>query len=112
MADTEFFKGDSLTLNIEVTDGSGGAVDLSDALESEYGIFDPTGAQVVTKSLGSGISIAINVVTINLLPADTANVAPGRYVQELYILDADSAAHRPYQGDILLKRSYILAEVP
>jgi len=112
MADTEFHRGDSLTINIAVTDSSGNAVDLSDAQASEYGIFDGAGMQLVSKSIGAGVAIAANVVTVTLDPADTASLAPGLYTHELEVIDALDAVHTVYQGDILLKRDYILSEVP
>lgn len=110
MADSEFHRGDNWTLNISVTDSGGAAVDLSDAQASEYGIFDGGGIQVVTKQLGSGISIAANIVTVTLEPADTSSLAPGTYIQELEVIDALAAVHTVYQGDVLLKRDYIHSE--
>jgi hypothetical protein len=112
MVDTEFFKGDSLTLNIAVTDGSGAAVDLSGALSGKYGIFDGAGLPLVSKSLGDGISIAANVVTVTLLPADTASMLPGTYAHELEVIDSLAAVHTVYQGGIRVKRDYIVNEAP
>ncbi|PYJ11269.1 MAG: hypothetical protein DMF06_03395 [Verrucomicrobia bacterium] len=110
MADVVLYTGDSLVLNIAVADSNGEDADISNAQASAYGIFNLAGEQLVSKRQGFGVEITVNIVTVTILPADTVDLPPGTYVQELEVIDAEALVHTVYQGTIELRRGYIYSE--
>lgn len=107
MADFSLISGDSRTLQIAITDEAGAAVDVSSAQAIEYGIYDTTGTARVTKALGTGISVAANVITVEILPIDTANLLGGSYIQECQIITAAGRVNTVLQQTMTIKRDYI-----
>ncbi len=66
----------------------------------------------VTKTLGAGITVAAHIVTVEILPEDTAYLLGGTYQQEMEIITATGRVHTVLQGSITLGRDYIKRIAP
>jgi hypothetical protein len=99
--------GDSRTLTIPITDEGGNNVDVSTAQAIRYGIFKHGGDALVSKSLENGLSVVAHVVTVVLVPADTAALLAGSYPHELEIVTASGEVHTALQGTVTIRKDYI-----
>lgn len=80
------YRGAEHTLTVTATDNAG-AFDLSGASGAVFtlrqSIDDAEAA--VTKTLGDGVTVAANVVSVALDVEDTAGLSPGVYVWDLWV---------------------------
>jgi hypothetical protein len=106
--DYSMYSGDSRIITISIRDDAGANVDVTTAQSIRYGIFRGDGTLMFEKALLSGVTVAGSVVTVTLLPADTASIAPALYLHELQITLAAGAVATVLQGKIEIKRDYIL----
>jgi hypothetical protein len=103
------YSGDSQTLNIEIMDQDGVPYDVSGAQAIRYGIFSRTDESAVIKDLLDGVEVDGAMVTVTLLPEDTAHLPGGRYTHELEIIDADGDTSTVLQDTIVIQRDYLTA---
>ena len=109
---TTMFSGDDKTLNIEINligeDGSvGDPVDVSGATSIIYAVAIPrTGEILFQKTLDDGIEVDGEVVTVSIVPEDTAAAQAGNYTQELQII-LDGKVHTVLQGPFIITKDYI-----
>ena len=77
-------KGDTLSFNVEVTDGDGEmvTVDTADFTCKKHGI---DASNVFRKSLGAGITQDEDGLTVRVAPQDTENAEAGRYFYDLQL---------------------------
>lgn len=101
--------GDSMPLDFPLTDYvTGAAADLSTVTAIVYKMAtSPTATTAdVTKTLGAGITVSGNTVTVTLAPADTASLA-GVYFHELQVTGAGGTVETPIQGYLSIERDLI-----
>ncbi len=89
--DFELYKGDTFTRSITVTDGEGDPFDFTGASLSFIIKETKGGSNVLALSIGSGISISTNVITITVSAAQTASLAIKRYVYDLKFTSSGGA---------------------
>lgn len=106
MADFTMISGDTKTLTIAIRDEAGAAADVSLATAIAYGVFKSDGTAVMSKALGTGISVATSIVTVLLDPEDTAGQA-GTYMHELQITMSAGVVYTALQGEMTILRDYI-----
>ncbi len=101
--DINLFSGNTVDLIVTVTDANGVAIDLSGATIS-YIIVSSDGQTLLTKTNAEAaeISCIVNVITIYLLPADTASVN-GFYTHDLEITDASGNVVTSMNGSVIIK---------
>ena len=110
MADQNFslHSGDSKSVTVNIVNAAGVAVDVSTASAVVYKVAASPGSEaLVSKSLGSGISVAGSTVTITFAPADTATLAGGVYYHELEITDGDGNVQTAFTGYVLIEGDLI-----
>lgn len=83
MTNLSMTRGDSATFVLTLTDGDGDALDLEDAtiaFTAKREIFHDDEDAVISKSLGSGITVAdpaLGIAQLALSPTDTASLDSG-----------------------------------
>lgn len=111
MPDFTMYSGDDRSFNVGITNEEGDPEDVSDALSITYGVFHPrTGVEQFKKELGDGITVVTSVVTVTLLPEDTEALLGGTYIHELEIITAENKTYTALQGEIVIKRGFIIHE--
>jgi len=109
MADQNFslHSGDSKTLTVSIVNAAGTPVDVSTAAAIAYKLAaTPYSAALVSKALGSGISVATSVVSVTLLAADTALLA-GMMYQEMQITDGSGNVATVLTGQVMIEGDLI-----
>lgn len=96
--------GDSKNLKIKARDSDGNALPLVGASSVKWQLIDHiTGAVLVTKTLGSGITITDadeDFLTVPLIPADTTGLE-GDYIHESEVIDASGDTLTPRENQKL-----------
>jgi len=105
--DYTMYSGDSRQLNIEITDETGAPVDVSTSSAVVYAIFRRNGEQVISKTLGAGVVTDTSVVTVDLEPADTADLAGDTYLHECQLITVDDLVYTVLSGSIKVLRDHI-----
>lgn len=108
--DYGMYRGDSATLQISIVDEEDGAdLDVSTARAITWVMVKAVDESVLlTKTLGSGLSVSGNIVRVTLLPADTASLSPhAGFGHELEITDAFARVFTALQGTVQIMRDYI-----
>ncbi len=104
--------GDSLQLVVPVTNADGSDAVLTGA-SARYWMAPysfSTGTDVfLKKSIGSGISVAGNVITITLAPGDTESAGAGKHWHELEVLFADGWSSTVMTGEVTITRTLVRA---
>ena len=93
--DANIVQGNSFDVIFNVTNSAGAVVDLSTASAIKYVIANAAGTPVITKTIGSGVTItnaAGGVFKANLTAADTASLE-GPYRHEAVITFADGSVN-------------------
>lgn len=85
------YKGDTFTRVITVTDENSDPFDFTGASLAFTIKEHPSASAVLALSIGSGISIASNVVTITATAAQTADLLIKRYVYDFKITSSGGA---------------------
>lgn len=81
---TKIYQGEDIVLNFEIRDDTGQVVDISGATAVQWAIFPKSGgAAIFSKTLGSGVTANTNDFDVAIDEADTDDVTPGSYVQEM-----------------------------
>lgn len=106
-SDYTMYSGDSRLQPIGIFDEVGAPVDVSTATDITYKILKATGETVITKTLADGITVDESVVTVELAPADTAELSGPNFIHELQITTSLGAVYTVLQGTIAIKRDYI-----
>lgn len=110
--DFTLVSGDTLALEIVITDPTGAAVDLTTAAAITWLLIDRRTRQpVITKTLADGITVGEiyqNVIIVNLAPADSAALA-GLYAHELEVRDHAGGVWTPVQGMAQVAADWLLA---
>jgi hypothetical protein len=107
------YQGNTDVVPVRITNKTTGAeIDVSGATDAVYGLFQPgddpdAPEQVVEKTLADGISISTSLVSITLLPEDTAELEPGTYIHELQLTLAGGAVKTVLQSQMTILPAYL-----
>lgn len=106
--DYQMYAGDSRVQEFHIVDDAGSPVDVSSAGSITYHIAVSVGAPVplTVKTLGAGVSVAGNVVSVALEPADTLGL-DGTYYHELQIVDVFGHSFTAVAGPVRLRGTRI-----
>lgn len=104
-SDFSMYSGDSRVLTITIRDEEGVAVDVS-STAIVFGIFRADGTQLLSKTLGAGVSVVTSTVTVTLLPADTAGLS-GVFGHELQITMPTGVVATALRGEVTIVKDYI-----
>ncbi len=89
--DFRLYQGDTFTRSITVLDGAGDAFDFTGA-SLDFIIKERAGgSNTLALEIGSGISVAANVITITVTAAQTAALSIKRYVYDLKFTSSGGA---------------------
>lgn len=109
MADQNFSmkSGDSKVLAIAIANSAGTPVDVSTAAAISWKLAaTPYGTALLTKTLGSGITVSTSTVSVTLTAANTQDLE-GVYYQEMQITDASGNVSTVLSGQIAIGRDLI-----
>lgn len=105
-SDFSMYSGDSRVLTITIRDEEAVAVDVSTATAIVFGIFRADGTQLLSKTLGAGVSVVTSTVTVTLSPADTAGLS-GTFGHELQITMPTGVVATALRGEVTIVKDYI-----
>jgi len=102
--DVEFNLDETLTINCEVKDPNGDAMNLSGmaTTDIQWGISaSKGGTKLATLAISTGITVtsaAAGTITIKLAPADQDDLAAGRYYHECRVSHATHGVSIQFEG--------------
>lgn len=105
--DISMYAGESLEIEILVTNDAGAAKDLTGATIAWKLARGPGSTAMVSKSTGAGIAItnaASGIFTVSLSPADTESLH-GRYYHEARVTDSGGKESVITVGTVLIQKS-------
>lgn len=113
-------RGDTVELEVPITDENGDPFDLTDVAEVKWALFDYVdGSGFVEQfrkllSLGeitliqiNGTGAVLDGLKIDIEPADTTGLEPGNYTHECEVTEAGGGVFTPFEGRWHLGRDKI-----
>lgn len=108
--DFTIYSGDSRSLPVTVTNGSGGTVNITGAQSIVWVVVGPSGNVLLTKTLAAGQIALTNptagICTITLLAADTSQLT-GTYAHECRMVDVSGNSSIIFTGNLTVTKAYI-----
>lgn len=103
----EFYAGDSWEFDVTCHGPNDAVLNLADATV-EWKLDDVNGANVLTKTIGSGVTVAVpatGVCVVKVPASETAGLAAGFYFDQVRVVLPDSSVSTQAVGRIEVKRA-------